>query len=197
VKRSLKTLHVFVIAMAATRGILVAGGLQVPCRLGRSGVRILKREGDGATPAGRFRLERLLYRADRLRPPPTGLPSRPIRPNDGWCEVPLDRNYNRPVSLPYPASHETMARADGLYDLVVILSHNRRPRVQGLGSAIFFHLTETGRGPTAGCVAVTRAAMMKILPLCGPETRIAIAVPPRPLFRKSPSPPARGWRSKR
>jgi L,D-peptidoglycan transpeptidase YkuD (ErfK/YbiS/YcfS/YnhG family) len=194
VKTTIRTLHVRVIARSASRGILACGGLAVACRLGRSGIRALKREGDGATPAGIFSLESLLYRADRLKPPAGLLPRHPIGPRDGWCEVPFDRNYNRPVRLPYAASHETMARADGLYDLVVVLGHNRRPRVHGLGSAVFFHLTEPGRGATAGCVAVTRGAMMKILPRLGPRTRIAIAAPPRPVRRRSPSPPVRGWR---
>ncbi len=48
-----------------TQGLLLAGGRAIPVVLGRSGIRANKREGDGATPRGRFRLVRLWWRADR------------------------------------------------------------------------------------------------------------------------------------
>lgn len=155
---------------APCRGILVAGGLTVPCALGRSGVTLHKREGDGATPAGRLRLVACRYREDRLARPATTLPTLPIRRGDGWCDDPADRNYNRPVALPYPASHEELWREDGLYDVVVILDWNLdRPR-PGAGSAIFFHLSRPDLSPTAGCIAVPLPAMRRILALSGPET---------------------------
>ena len=81
------------------------------------------------------------------------------RPDDGWCDDPGDRNYNRPVRLPYPASHEAMWRDDHLYDVVVVLGHNDGPRRRGVGSAIFFHLADPRRRPTAGCIAVSRKDM--------------------------------------
>jgi L,D-peptidoglycan transpeptidase YkuD (ErfK/YbiS/YcfS/YnhG family) len=130
-----------------------------------------------------------MYRSDRIPMPISLLPRRHITPADGWCEAPADRNYNRPVKLPYAAGRESMARDDSLYDIVVSLSHNERPRIKGAGSAIFFHL-EAAR-PTAGCVAVSLANMRKILELCGPGTRMIIGPCAR---RKSPSPPAHGWR---
>ena len=43
------------------------------CALGAGGILAHKREGDHATPAGIFALRRVLYRPDRLAPPPTGL----------------------------------------------------------------------------------------------------------------------------
>ena len=61
-----------------------------------------KREGDGATPAGALGSVGVLYRPDRVsRPRHRACPSPPIRPDDGWCDDPGDRNYNRPVRLPY------------------------------------------------------------------------------------------------
>ena len=82
-----------------TRGWLLAGPLAVPVALGRGGIRTNKREGDGGTPRGTFRLRRLWWRADRLTRPMTHLPVRRIRGDDGWCEDPRDRHYNRPVRL--------------------------------------------------------------------------------------------------
>ena len=153
-----------------SRGLLAAGPLTVPCALGRTGLTAAKREGDGGTPAGMLGLVSGYYRADRMPRPTTRLPLAPIGPRDGWCDDPGDRRYNRPVSLPYPASHERLWRKDGLYDIVVVLDWNLAVPVPGRGSAIFFHLAAPGFTPTAGCVAVTLPAMRRVLALCGPET---------------------------
>lgn len=152
------------------RGLLVAGALTVPCALGRGGVTRHKREGDGATPAGRLRLVACRYRADRVARPVTRMPTAAIGRLDGWCDDPSDRSYNRPVRLPYPAGHEDMWREDHLYDIVVVLDWNLWRPQAGKGSAIFFHLAAPGMAPTAGCIAVTLPAMRKILGLSGPET---------------------------
>lgn len=170
----LRTLRVLTLSPRSTRGILKAGELQFPCSLGRSGARHLKREGDGASPKGSWQLRRLFYRADRMPPPGGTLPARPLRADDGWCETVGDRNYNRLVRLPYAASHETMKRPDGLYDIVIETSHNERPRIQGHGSAVFFHLRRPDGGPTAGCIAVSLRDMRIILGLIGSETRLVI-----------------------
>ena len=154
------------LSAAATRGVVRLGGLAFPCALGRSGRSVRKREGDGATPVGRWRLLGVLYRSDRGRCPSTRLPVRPIAPDDGWCDAPGDRNYNRPVRHPYPASAERLWREDGLYDIVVVLSHNVRPRVRGAGSAVFMHLARPGYRPTEGCIALKREHLLRLLERC-------------------------------
>ena len=145
-------------------GRLRAGAITIPCSLGRCGVTWSKREGDGKTPAGRFRVIGGYWRQDRLRALGGALRLKPITAQMGWCDDPADANYNRPLRLPAHARHEELLRADGLYDLVLLLDHNQSPRVRGHGSAIFFHLTHTGNDPTAGCVAISRAHMIKLLP---------------------------------
>jgi len=137
-------------------------------------VSALKREGDGATPRGRYRLVEVLYRADRERRPATRLPLRAIRAGDGWCDDPADGRYNRPVALPCRAGHERMWRDDPLYDLVVVLSHNRRPRVRGRGSAVFLHVAGPGLAATQGCVALPKPALRRLLAACGPGATIDI-----------------------
>src|SRR3954471_22241847 len=136
------------------RGRLVAGAFSTPCALGRSGTTHDKREGDGASPVGRFRVLQAFYRADRLPRPRTLLALRAIGPQDGWCDDASDRRYNRPIRLPDPARHERMRREDGLYDLVLDLSFNRGPILRGRGSAIFLHCAKSGFAPTEGCVAL-------------------------------------------
>lgn len=172
--RSLALIHVRALSPAATDAVLTAGNIKVPCKLGRSGLTFLKHEGDGATPRGTWPMRRVLARRESWGWLRTGLPFRFMAPDDGWCDAVADRNYNRAVKLPYPASHEELWRKDHLYDVVVILGHNDRPRVAGLGSAVFFHLADPKGGPTAGCVAVSHRDMRKVLALCGAKTRIRI-----------------------
>lgn len=193
-RKIVTNIHVRAISMQATKGLMTVGTLYFPCALGRSGRTLLKREGDGATPAGVWRLMQLLYRRDRTLVPRSQLPARPLAKSEGWCDQAGDRNYNRPVRLPYRASHETLRRIDGLYDAMVILSHNQRPRVQGRGSAVFLHLTGPGEKPTAGCVALSRRDMTTVLGFCGRSTRLVISPAD---FRRSPSPPARKSRRRR
>lgn len=149
-------------------------GRVIRCALGKGGIRAIKREGDGATPLGSMRLIYAYVRRDRMRPLFSGLSLTPIRTDDGWCDAPADRNYNRPVALPYPASHERMRRNDDLYDVVVVLDANIRPRKRGMGSAIFFHLARPGHLPTEGCVAISRRDMEWLLPRLSSGTVLAV-----------------------
>ncbi len=155
-------------------GWLHHGKRRYRCALGRGGVRIDKREGDGATPAGLYPLRRLLYRADRLAKPESNLPLAKIQSTDGWCDDPSDAAYNRAVRLPYGAGAEAMWRTDGLYDLVVIMGHNDDPVVPGRGSAIFIHVASRDYGPTEGCVALARRDLLAILPHLASDSEIRI-----------------------
>jgi L,D-peptidoglycan transpeptidase YkuD (ErfK/YbiS/YcfS/YnhG family) len=146
----------------------------LPVALGRAGIKASKREGDGATPAGRFHPVRLWWRADRLVRPQTSLPVRRIRPDDAWCENPADRRYNRPFRRSASEPGDRLRRNDGLYDLIVEIDHNRRPRVAGRGSAVFIHVARDGFAPTAGCVGLRRSALLEVLRRLSPKTRIMI-----------------------
>jgi L,D-peptidoglycan transpeptidase YkuD (ErfK/YbiS/YcfS/YnhG family) len=158
----------------AAQGWLAAGPLRVAVALGRSGIRTDKREGDGATPRGRFRLLRAWWRSDRGPRPRTLLPLRRIGPGDGWCEDPADRRYNRPLRLGAGSPGDHLWRADHLYDLLVELDHNTRPRIAGRGSAIFVHVARPRLRPTAGCVALPAPALRRLLARIGRKTRIKI-----------------------
>lgn len=155
-------------------GLLQCGGRTYRCALGHGGITGEKREGDGATPAGCFDLRRVLYRADRLAAPETGLAVSPIGQTDGWCDDPGDAAYNRPVILPCPASHERLWRADAVYDVVVVLGHNDDPPEPGLGSAIFMHVARPDYAPTEGCVALEPGDLLEVLAACGPGDRICV-----------------------
>ena len=157
-----------------TTGRLRVGGRVYRCALGRSGLARTKREGDGATPPGLWPVRRIHYRPDRVARPPVTMPVRAITTDDGWCDDPNHPAYNTLVSLPFPASHEVMARADHLYDLVLELGYNDDPPVRGRGSAIFLHLARPGFSPTEGCVAVAPATMRAILRALRPGSQVRI-----------------------
>lgn len=155
-------------------GTLAWSGRTMRCALGRAGVTTTKREGDGATPAGRFPLRQVLYRPDCLAPPAVYLPVRPLDAADGWCDDPEDAAYNRPVRRPFAARHEALWRADGLYDLLAVIGHNDAPPIAGLGSAIFLHVAAPGYVPTAGCVALALPDLSEILAAWRPDWRLVI-----------------------
>lgn len=140
-------------------------GQVVRCALGKGGIRPAeaKREGDGATPAALLPLRRVLYRADRGPAPRCAVPVEPLAPADGWCDDPAHPLYNRPVPLPFDASHERLWREDGVYDVIGVLGWNDAPPERGRGSAIFLHLAREDFAPTEGCVALGARDLRRVL----------------------------------
>ncbi|MGH6859667.1 MAG: L,D-transpeptidase family protein [Phyllobacterium sp.] len=157
-----------------SQGQMIAGPLILRCALGKGGIAAFKREGDGATPLARMPLLYGFRRPRKAGIAASALSLKPLRSDDGWCEVGDDRNYNRRVRIPYGASHETMWRKDGLYDICIVMDWNIRPRRRMKGSAIFFHLARPGYTPTEGCIALSRADMSRLLPYLSRKTVIRV-----------------------
>lgn len=185
-RRSVEVIRVFPSPLDRRRGRLAAGSLCLPCALGRSGTTRAKREGDGATPLGRLAIIGLAYRSDRTPRPRTAIRTTSIRPDDGWCDDPASRLYNRPVRLPFGFGHERMWRDDALYDVVVDLAWNRRPAIRGRGSAIFLHAARPDLSPTQGCIAVPRGRIRLLAERIGRRTVVAVA--DRSRARRRPDP---------
>jgi L,D-peptidoglycan transpeptidase YkuD (ErfK/YbiS/YcfS/YnhG family) len=173
-RSSFATIHVRPRPGRPSQGFLYAGAWCVPVALGRGGIRANKREGDGGTPRGSFRLLRLWWRPDRISLPRTMLPARRIGPADAWCEDPKDRRYNRPFRKSAIEPGDRLCRDDRLYDIIVEIDHNTRPRVAGRGSAVFIHVARPGFAPTAGCVALRPRELRVLAQKLGPKTRIVI-----------------------
>ena len=171
---SLGAIHVGVRPGRRSQGALRAGPLRMPLALGRGGVKADKREGDGGTPRGRFHPVRLWWRADRLARPRTLLPVRRIGRDQAWCEDPADRRYNRNIKVAAGETGDRLRRADHLYDLIIEIDHNARPRIARRGSAVFIHLARPGLAPTAGCVVMPKSHLRRLLSRIGPGTRIVI-----------------------
>ncbi len=171
---SLGAIHVAARPGRRSQGLLRLGPLLMPVALGRAGIRADKREGDGGTPHGRFHPVRLWFRADRLARPQTLLPVRRIGPNQAWCEDPADRRYNRPFARSANEPGDRLWRDDGLYDMLIEIDHNVRPRIAGRGSGVFIHVARPGFAPTAGCVALARRDLRLLLARITAKTRVVI-----------------------
>lgn len=146
-----------------SRGRLRAGALVLPCVLGAGGLSRHKREGDGATPIGRFALTGGFFRPDRGPRPASRLALRPSRTDDGWCDDPASGCYNRAVRLPFGSGHERLWREDRLYDCGLVLDYNLAAPRKGRGSAIFLHVMAEAATPTAGCVALRPGDLRRLL----------------------------------
>lgn len=173
-RRFVSRIDVFPRAADRSTAVLVAGSLQISCRIGRNGSTSQKREGDGASPRGMLRALRGWWRADRRQRPRTGIALSPSRAHLGWCDAPGHGQYNRLVRLPFSASHETLHRSDRQYDVVLELDWNTRPRIQGRGSAIFLHVTARSGTGTAGCIALSPETINRLLAILGPHTRFVV-----------------------
>ncbi len=160
--------------MVTSDGWLWFAGRRYRCALGRGGVHADKREGDGATPTGRYALTRLFVRTDRMGKPHTRFPVHAINPKDGWCDDPSHARYNQHVRRPFRAGHERLWRDDHRYDLILETSHNSRPAKRGYGSAIFVHVAARGYTPTEGCVALSLKDLRHLLTRWRPGTWIEI-----------------------
>ncbi len=157
-----------------TSGVAQAGYLRMSCVLGRSGIVVRKREGDGGTPYGDFAITAGYFRADREKRPWGPFPLRQTRVSDGWCDDPTSFRYNAPVKLPTRLRSERLTLSDNVYDIVLTTDHNQRPRKLGAGSAIFVHFRRPdGRG-TEGCIAFAPEDLRRLLPRLAKRVRLII-----------------------
>lgn len=129
----------------------------------------VKREGDGCSPAGVFRLPWAFgYGATG----PTRLPWRQCTPTLREVDDPASRFYNQVVEESVPGrdwkSAEVMLRTDDLYRLGVFVDHNPA-RVPGGGSCIFLHVHPSPGARTAGCTAMAAADLERILGWLDPQ----------------------------
>jgi L,D-peptidoglycan transpeptidase YkuD (ErfK/YbiS/YcfS/YnhG family) len=169
-----------VITVDTVARTLRVGEVLLDCAIGKHGAiaQSDKREGDGKTPLGTFHLRAAYARPDRIANITTGLPFTWLTRQHGWCDDVAHPLYNKPVMLPFAASHEALWREDGLYDILITLSHNDAPAVPGMGSAIFLHCGKYDAAgackPTLGCVAIPKADLLALCAGFTPETSIEV-----------------------
>ena len=154
---------------------LYFGHYKVKCSIGKRGISKNKREGDHCTPAGKFIFESLFFRRDRIKNLKTDIPKKTIKKSMGWCDDPNSKKYNKLIKFPFSGKAEKLFLRKRSYDLLLVMSYNRRPIVPYKGSAIFLHLADKKFSPTKGCVAIKKKDFLKILPMIHKKTKIIIS----------------------
>ena len=143
------------------------------CCIGKNGVKKNKIEGDLSTPKGNFSLENLFYRKDKVSKPVTKLQTKKIKRNFGWCTDNKSNLYNKKIVNKKNIKHEKLFRKDYKYDLLIVISYNRKKIIKNKGSAIFLHLTKDYT-PTACCIALKKKDFLILLKLINKKTKIFI-----------------------
>ena len=155
--------------------LLLYKDYKLKCSVGKSGIRSQKKEGDFATPKGKFKLGLLYYRKDRIKLPKCKIIKKIIKKNTGWCDDSKSRKYNREISFPFKYRAEKLYRKDKIYDLFINIKYNTCPVIKDKGSAIFLHIADNKYKPTKGCIAISKNDFLKILPLINNKTKISIS----------------------
>ena len=144
------------------------------CCIGKNGLSKKKREGDKKTPIGRFSIENLYYRSDRIKKPPTKLKCIKITKKMGWCDDPLSqKNYNKLVLINKGTKCEKLYRKDHKYDLIIPIKYNYLKPIKFKGSCIFIHLTNNYKA-TAGCIGLKKKDFLIMIKLINKKTKIQI-----------------------
>ena len=93
----------------------------------------------------------------------------------GWCDDPKSNFYNKQIKLPSKFGYERLYRNDHIYDLFAVLNYNINPVLKNKGSAIFIHVAKNNYEPTAGCIAVKKNDLIKLLQIIKKNTRVKIS----------------------
>ncbi|RPH87979.1 MAG: hypothetical protein EHM66_01880, partial [Deltaproteobacteria bacterium] len=139
-----------------------------------------KREGDGRTPSGLYRLGTAFGNAESAV---TKMPYRQALADDLWIDDPNAPDYNSWVKQGQTraTSYEKMRRDDDLYQYGIVIAYNTHPVIKNHGSAIFIHVWAGAESTTSGCVAMSEEDILKILVWLNPEANPVILINPEPL----------------
>ncbi len=122
-----------------------------------------KREGDGKSPAGIFRITSLFGYGDFDSRMPYQKADSTLYCVDDAASV----HYNRLVRSGEVTkdweSAETMRRKDHQYKWGAVVGYNTGPVIRGAGSCIFLHIWRSPGNGTAGCTALTEVNLLSLL----------------------------------
>ena len=148
--------------LVVKNGFLINQDQKYKCSVGYNGLSKNKTEGDGCTPVGTFKLNKIMYRPDKINNFKSNIETEIIEKRDGWCDDINSELYNQKIIFPYELSAENLYRDDDLYDLICIIDYNLNPIIKGKGSAIFLHVASSDYSPTHGCVAIKKDELIEI-----------------------------------
>ena len=144
-------------------GYLKYKNFKFRCALGKAGIKEKKFEGDNITPRGTYRIIKVFYRSDRIKNLTTRITKIKIKKNMGWCDDFKSKDYNKLIKIPFKYSYEKLFRTDHIYDVVILINYNYKPIIRNKGSAIFIHIAKKNYQKTAGCIALKKKHLLKIL----------------------------------
>ena len=155
-------------------GYLKYRDLKFKCALGKSGIGKKKIEGDNITPRGTFNIIKIYYRRDRIKKLSSQFKLIKITKKMGWCDDPNSKKYNQLIKLPTKYCHEILYRMENIYDLILVLNYNMKPRIENKGSAIFIHVAKKSYKKTAGCIALKKAHLIDLVKEIKKNTKVKI-----------------------
>ena len=155
-------------------GYLEYKNFKFRCALGKAGVKTKIQEGDNITPKGTYKILNIYYRKDRIKKITSNFRPIEISKDMCWCDDPKSKKYNQLIKLPNRYSHEKFFKKDNSYDLIVILNYNINPIIKNKGSAIFIHIAKKNYKSTAGCIALKKDDLLKLIKIIDTNTKIFI-----------------------
>jgi L,D-peptidoglycan transpeptidase YkuD (ErfK/YbiS/YcfS/YnhG family) len=155
--------------------------LKTPTRMGTNGLTDgeTRHSGNRTTPTGIWNIGSFLFGKAATPPAGTLMPYRQIKNNSYWSGE-HDSTYNTWVNHKVSGEHLITA-ADLQYEFVLDSAYNEPPnkRVIGRGTAIFLHVMDPpsyNNGFTAGCIGISRDAMIDVFKLIDPNKHPTFAV---------------------
>ena len=133
-----------------------------------------KREGDNITPIGTFKIVKIYYRSDRIKKLSSKFTLTEITKDMGWCDDSKSKKYNQLIKLPTKYSYENLYRRNNIYDLILVLNYNMKPRIKNKGSAIFIHVAKKNYKKTAGCIALKKSDLIYLVKEITKNTKVII-----------------------
>jgi D-alanyl-D-alanine dipeptidase len=147
----------------------------------------VKKEGDGKSPAGMFRLSTAFGYAAQ-EPPGWKMPYLSLTSSVECVDDARSKFYTRVLDraavAPDWKSSEQMLRPDGEYRWGVVVDHNAEPVTAGAGSCIFLHIWLGPGVGTTGCTAMAQEQLEDVLARLDPARRPLLVQLPRPQYKK-------------
>ena len=165
------------------RGVLGRTGMAWGRGLHRDGQEGAEKwEGDGATPAGVFRVSSAFGAAPRQ----VDIPFVVARPGLVCVTDKSSRHYNQVVDLAKVPmrwdSDEPLLGVDETYELAVVIDQNPPPIQPGRGSCTFIHGWKGTAKPTNGSVAIPRDGVEALVQWLDAQARPVAVVLPWPEY---------------
>jgi L,D-peptidoglycan transpeptidase YkuD (ErfK/YbiS/YcfS/YnhG family) len=121
-----------------------------------------KTEGDKKTPTGIYSFGDRFFGKDNASF--AHWKYKQVTDADKWIDDQTHPDYNKWIVGETTAkSYETLLRGDDQYDQAAVIGYNMNPIVPGKGSAIFMHVWRNELLGTAGCVAMKKEYLEKVL----------------------------------